>query len=441
MAGLVIAAPSSHSGKTVATLGLLRHLAREGRAPRPAKAGPDYIDPQFLAAAAGHPCVNLDLFALGADRARAEGTALAAGGLGVVEGVMGLFDGANGEDGSTADLAQVLGWPVVLVADAAAQGASAAALVGGFHRHRRGLALAGVIFNRIGGEKHERLLRAAMARALPDVPVLGAIPRDPALMIPERHLGLVQASEHAALESFLDKAAATVARHVDVPALLDVASRAGLNTPAAAPPPPPVPPPIPPLGQRIAIARDVAFAFTYELTFKGWRDAGAEISFFSPLADQAPPADADAVYLPGGYPELHAGAIAAASRFLDGLRTHADAGRVIFGECGGYMVLGEGLIDAQGVRHPMAGLLPVETSFAERKLHLGYRRVRLLDDAPLGRAGALFRGHEFHYATVTREGPGAPLFAAADAGNHDVGAAGLRAGGVMGSFIHLIAAE
>mgnify|MGYP001583567370 CR=1 FL=1 len=436
MSGIVIAAPSSHSGKTVVTLGLLRHLAREGLDPRPAKAGPDYIDPQFLAAAAGHPCVNLDLFALGADRIKAEGAGLRAGGLAVVEGVMGLFDGANGEDGSTADLAQALGWPVVLVADAGAQGASAAALVGGFHRHRRGLPLGGVIFNRVGGEKHARLLREAMARALPELPVLGAIPRDRALGLPERHLGLVQASEHAALEAFLDRAAEVVARHVDVPALLALASRVerARESPAASPP-------IPPLGQRIAVARDVAFAFTYELTLKGWRDAGAELSFFSPLADQAPRPEADAVYLPGGYPELHAGEIAAASRFLDGLRAHADAGRTVFGECGGYMVLGEGLVDADGVRHSMAGLLPVETSFAERKLHLGYRRARLLDDAPFAPAGTLFRGHEFHYATTLREGPGEPLFAAVDAGGHDVGAAGLRAGGVRGSFIHLIAAE
>ncbi len=436
MAGLVIAAPSSHSGKTVVTLGLLRHLARTGVRPRPAKAGPDYIDPQFLAAAANHPCVNLDLFALGEGRVRAEGARLGAGGLGIVEGVMGLFDGADGEAGSTADLAQALDWPVVLVADAAAQGASAAALVGGFHRHRAGLALAGVIFNRVGGDRHADILRQAMARALPDVPVLGAILRDRALALPERHLGLVQAAEHAALDSFLDQAAGAVARYVDVPALMAIAARAGGARTSAV-----TSPPVPPLGQRIAVARDVAFAFTYELTLKGWRDAGAEISFFSPLADQAPPSDADAIYLPGGYPELHAGAIAAASRFLDGLRQKAASGATIFGECGGYMVLGAALTDAAGARHKMAGLLALETSFAARRLHLGYRRARLLADAPFARAGAPFRGHEFHYATVTREGPGETLFAAQDSSGRDLGPVGLRAGRVMGSFIHLIAAE
>ncbi len=434
MAGLVIAAPSSHSGKTTVTLGLLRHLARSGARPRPAKAGPDYIDPQFLAAAAAHPCVNLDLFALGIERVRTEGARLAAGGIGVVEGVMGLFDGADGEAGSTADLAQALDWPAVLVADAGAQGASVAALVGGFHRHRRGFPLAGVIFNRVGGDKHADILRAAMARALPDVPVLGAIPRDPALALPERHLGLVQASEHAALESFLNRAGETVARRVDVPALLEIAARAGANASAA------TSPPMASLGRRIAVARDVAFAFTYEMTLRGWRDAGAEISFFSPLADQAPDKDADAIYLPGGYPELHAGEIAAAGRFLDGLRHKAASGATIFGECGGYMVLGAALTDKAGIAHKMAGLLALETSFAARKLHLGYRRAKLLADTSFACAGDEFRGHEFHYATILKEGPGETLFAARDSSGRDLGPMGLKAGGVMGSFVHLIAA-
>ncbi|MBM3566809.1 MAG: cobyrinate a,c-diamide synthase, partial [Alphaproteobacteria bacterium] len=425
MAGIVVAAPASHNGKTVVTLGLLRHLARSGANPRPAKTGPDYIDPQFLSAAAAAPCVNLDLFGLGPARVRAEGANLGRGGVAVVEGVMGLFDGAAGEDGSTADLAQALGLPVVLVADAGAQGASAAALVGGFHRHRKGMPLAGVIFNRAGGEKHARILRDAMRAALPDVPVLGVVPRDPALALPERHLGLVQAMEHGRLSAFLDRAAETVARHVDVAALLEIAARASVPAEqmavgAAAPP-------LAPPGQRIAIARDVAFAFSYELTLKGWREQGAEISFFSPLADQAPDGNADAVYLPGGYPELHAGRISAAGQFMKGLRERAQAGAAVFGECGGYMVLGEGLTDADGTRHRMAGLLPLETSFAARKLHLGYRRATLLGDAPFGRAGRAFRGHEFHYATIVREEGGESLFETRDAAGGALGRAGLRA--------------
>ena len=443
MGGLVVAAPASHSGKTVFTLGLLRLLARRGLAPRPAKAGPDYIDPAFLGQAAGAACVNLDAFAQSPETIAGLGARLASpGGIGVLEGVMGLFDGAEAERGSTADLAQILGWPVVLVVDASAQGASAAAVVEGFHRHRAGLPLAGVVFNRTGGARHAELLRDAMARALPEVPVLGAIPRDSALEIPERHLGLVQASEHAALAKFLDAAAEAIEKNINTSALLALAeyvrpptggtARGDFSTVTA-------PPPILPLGQRIAIAADVAFAFTYALTLEGWRAAGAELSFFSPLADAPPAASADAVYLPGGYPELHAGRLAGATRFTDGLRRAASAGAVVFGECGGYMVLGEGLTDADGRRHRMAGLLPLETSFAERRLHLGYRRAKALAASPLGPAGSTFAGHEFHYASINGEGPGEALFETADASGRLLGTTGLRVGAVMGSFVHLIA--
>ena len=434
MAGLVVAAPASHSGKTIFTLGLLRFLARRGLTPRPAKAGPDYIDPAFLAAAANEPCVNLDGFALDSEILAVLGAGLARpGGIGVLEGVMGLFDGAEGERGSTADLAQALGWPVVLVVDASAQGASAAAVVEGFHRHREGLYLAGVVFNRVGGARHAEILRDAMTRALPEVPVLGAIPRNPALELPERHLGLVQASEHAALAKFMDAAADAVGKNIDTSKLLLIAGRARgdlISVPAR--------PPLAPLGQRIAVARDVAFAFTYALTLDGWRAAGAELSFFSPLAAEPPDPSADAIYLPGGYPELHAGKLATATRCFDGLSRAASRGSVVFGECGGYMALGEGLIDADGTRHRMAGLLPLETSFAERRLHLGYRRAKVRAPGPLGPAGSAFAGHEFHYARIVREGPGEALFDAADASGRALGPAGLRAGGAMGSFVHLI---
>jgi cobyrinic acid a,c-diamide synthase len=202
-----------------------------------------------------------------------------------------------------------------------------------------------------------------------------------------------------------------------------------------------VPVPVPPPGQRIALAADIAFAFTYPATVAGWRAAGAEVRAFSPLADEAPAADADVVVLPGGYPELHAGRLASAARFLDGLRAAATRGAAILGECGGYMVMGRGLVDADGTRHEMAGLLPLETSFAERRLHLGYRRVTTLGETALGPVGCRFRGHEFHFARATEEGPAEPLFAVRDARGKDLGTVGLRVGGVAGSFIHLIAAE
>jgi len=202
--------------------------------------------------------------------------------------------------------------------------------------------------------------------------------------------------------------------------------------------------PLKPLGQRIAIAADEAFSFRYPLVVEGWQEQGAEISFFSPLDDKAPASDADAIYLPGGYPELHGFRLASSGRFMDGLRAAADRGSLIYGECGGYMVLGKILVDGDGQSHVMAGLLGLETSFAQRRMHLGYRDVELDagaalgSDNVLGGPGARFRGHEFHYAKVIKEGPGAPLFRSRDVAGDDLGLVGLAEGRVMGSFIHLI---
>jgi cobyrinic acid a,c-diamide synthase len=196
-----------------------------------------------------------------------------------------------------------------------------------------------------------------------------------------------------------------------------------------------------PLGQRIAVARDEAFCFAYYAVLEGWRSQGAELAFFSPLADEPPKADADAVYLPGGYPELWADRLALAETFMTGLRRAAANGAAIYGECGGYMVLGDALIDRKGRSRRMSGLLPVATSFAERRLHLGYRRAILRTDTPLGAAGAVFRGHEFHYSTITRQGAGTALFSVIGAADEHVGAYGLRQGSVFGSFIHLIDRE
>ena len=430
--GLIIAAPASGSGKTLVTMGILRSFRRGGVAVAPFKAGPDYIDSAFLAAAAGRDCVNLDVWAMRPETLHALTARLAAdSGLVVGEGVMGLFDGATHDSGSTADLAALTGWPVVLVVDASAQAASAAAVVRGFATHRADVEIAGVVFNRIGGESHARLLRDACAATL-DVPVLGCIPRDDALGVGERHLGLVQAAEHDDLERLAEAAADAVAAHVDcerLRALARPARGAGRGADAV---------PVPPLGQRIAVARDLAFAFSYPWLIDGWRTAGAEVARFSPLADEAPDADADAVYLPGGYPELHAGRLAANACFLDGLRAAAGRGAVVYGECGGYMVLGRALTDADGTSHAMAGLLPLETSFAERRLHLGYRRLALERDCPLGARGAAFRGHEFHYARIVEEDASAPLFDGADAAGRRLAPSGSVRGSVFGSFNHLI---
>jgi len=425
--GLVIAAPSSGSGKTVVTLGLLRALRRRGVDVASYKVGPDYIDPRFHATASGRPCRNLDPWAMRpATLARLAGQRAE---LLVVEGVMGLFDGAADGSGSTADLAALAGWPVVLVLDVARQGQSAAAVLHGFRSFRADVSVAGVILNRVGSASHEAMIRTALAPL--GVPVLGAVPRSAELDLPHRHLGLVQAEEHADLDTFLDRTAAILAGAVDLEALQALARPARF---AATP----VGFALPPLGQRIALARDEAFAFAYPHLLEDWRAQGAELLPFSPLADEAPDAAADAVCLPGGYPELHAGRLAGNARFLDGLRAAAARGAAVYGECGGYMVLGDALEDAEGTTHAMAGLLPVATSFARRRLHLGYRRAVALADSPLGPAGAVFRGHEFHYASVTSADTGTPLFRAADARGSDLGTLGSRRGTVFGSFLHLV---
>jgi len=432
--GLIVAAPSSGAGKTTVTLGLLRHLARGGASVASAKVGPDYIDPAFHAAATGKPCRNLDAWAMRDETLAGLLDDLSADGeLVICEGVMGLFDGAGAQSrGSTADLAARLGWPVVLVIDIARQAASAAATLRGFATHRPDVAVAGVIANRASGERHARLAIDAMAAAMPAVAQLGWLPRRDALRVPERHLGLVQAREHPSLPAFLDAAADDVAAHLDIAALVALARPAMVpNAGGGAVP-------LPPLGQAIAVARDDAFAFAYPSVLAGWRRAGASLSFFSPLADEAPVPHADAVYLPGGYPELYPGRLAANRRFLDGLRAAAARGAFVYGECGGYMTLGQGLVDRDGTRHAMAGLLPLESSFAKPRLHLGYRRARLLAEGALGAAGQALRGHEFHYATVLDEGPGQALFAIADADDRNPGQAGRATGRVAGSFVHLI---
>jgi len=429
MNGLMIAAPSSGCGKTTVTLGLLRALRKRGVAVASTKAGPDYLDPAFHAFASGGSCVNLDPWPMrpGLLRQLAR-ESTASGAMLVVEGMMGLFDGAADGSGSAADLASLLELPVILVVDCAKQSQSVAALVRGFRDHRSDMRIAGVVLNRVGSGRHEAMLRQALGAV--GAEVLGVIPRDERLALPERHLGLVQAGEHRDIEGFVEQAAEIVAVGVDLVALQGIA---GLehqsNFPSIRVPR------LPPFGQRIAIARDEAFAFAYPHVLDGWRDMGAEISFFSPLADEAPDAAADAVYLPGGYPELNAGRLAVADRFRRGMTEAAARGAAIYGECGGYMVLGEGLTDAAGSRHAMLGLLPLETSFAERRLHLGYRRLQPLAGAPWS-TGLV--AHEFHYARIVREGQAPRLFAARDAVDEDLGPAGLRVRSVCGAFMHVI---
>ena len=425
--GFVVAAPSSGSGKTVVTLGLLRALKRRGTAVMSAKAGPDYIDPKFHAAATGADCVNLDPWAMRPEQVRNLYHALRRQAeIIVIEGMMGLFDGAADGTGSAADLSVSLGLPVVLIVDVSGQSQSIAALVRGFMQHRADVTIVGVILNRVGSVRHETMLRQALGEL--DVTVLGAVPRDNRLFLPSRHLGLVQAGEHGELEGFLDTASRIVGDAVDLDGILAVA---GLGNPGAAG----QPGQLAPLGQRTAVACDEAFAFAYPHVLTAWRNQGCELSWFSPLKNEAPSEEADSVYLPGGYPELHADLLSANDVFLNGLRQAAGAGKKIYGECGGYMVLGRGLIDADGGAHVMAGLLPLETSFAHRRLQLGYRRATPLAAFPWP---GVLAAHEFHYASIVAEGAAQPLFATEDAIGESRGEAGLVVGTVGGSFMHVV---
>ncbi len=433
--GFIIAAPSSGAGKTTVTLAVLAALARRGAKVRAAKTGPDYIDPAFHAAAVGAPSVNLDSWAmppalLDALAARAADES----DIFIIEGVMGLFDGAGGvagRSGASADLAAHFGLPVVLVLDISRQAQSAAAVVRGFASHDPAVHIAGVILNRAASEKHRALVADAVTAL--GIPVFSAVPREAALALPERHLGLVQAGEHADLAALIDRLAVMAERHLDLDAM--IAKAAPLCVGAANR----VTIALPPPGQRIALARDRAFSFVYPHLVDSWRRAGAEIVPFSPLADEPPAEGADCCWLPGGYPELHADALAAADRFRAGLRRFAET-RPVHGECGGYMVLGESLEDAAGRQHAMTGLLGHTTSFAKRKLHLGYRTARLLSDTVIGREGAVVRGHEFHYASLTAAGGDHSFAELADSEGRALGASGGRRGHVTGTFFHAIAA-
>jgi cobyrinic acid a,c-diamide synthase len=430
---LIIAAPRSGCGKTTVTLALITALARRGLSPHAVKAGPDYIDAGFHAAATAAAVFNLDSWAMPPALLDAVIEHAASGAdMIVIEGAMGLFDGVAGvpgRRGTTADLAIHFRLPVILVLDISGQAQSASAVVRGFASHHPDVRIAGVVLNRSGSERHRSLAIEAIAPL--DIPVLGVIPRNEEIALPQRHLGLVQASEHDDLAARLDRLANLAEQHLDIEAMLAIATTPAHAAAQAALP-------FSPPGQRIALARDGAFSFMYEHVLAGWRRTGAEIITFSPLADEPPPDNCDSCWLPGGYPELHAGTLAAVQRFRSGLARFASTRRV-HGECGGYMVLGEGIEDASGTRHAMTGLLSHATSFAKPKLHLGYRQARLLCDNVIGKAGETVRGHEFHYATLSASGADEPFSELKDAQDRALGKTGGRRGMVSGTFFHAIA--
>ncbi|WP_310734593.1 cobyrinate a,c-diamide synthase [Azohydromonas caseinilytica] len=373
---VLISAPASGQGKTSVTAAIARHALRQGRRVRVFKTGPDFIDPMLLARASGAPVQQLDLFMGGLEHCRALLHAAAAeADLVLVEGVMGLYDG----NPSSADLAQAFGLPVLAVIDAGGMAQTFGAVAQGLATYRPGLQLAGVIANGVGSPGHAAMLRESLPSQWP---LVAALRRHEELALPERHLGLVQAAEVPDLEARLDRWAQAWAEAggADYQApVVRFEPQAGMEPPA-------------PLlrGQRVAVARDDAFSFMYPANLQTLRELGAEVLFFSPLAGEPLP-DCDALWLPGGYPELHAAALSANTAFLDALRAHHAAGKPLWAECGGMLVLAEALVDVQGGRHAMAGLLPGTATMKPRLQALGMQSVAL----PEG----LLRGHSFHYSS------------------------------------------
>jgi cobyrinic acid a,c-diamide synthase len=396
---LVVAGAASGVGKTTVTLGLLEALRRRGLVVQPFKVGPDFIDPGFHALVAGRPSYNLDGWLCSRESVCDTVARQAAGAdLALIEGMMGCFDGrgAASDEGSTAEVAKWLGAPVMLVVDAGAMARSAGAIVLGFERFDPDLDLAGVVFNRVAGEAHGQWLREAVAARCRAVP-LGFLPRRDSITLPERHLGLVTAAERVLSLSILDELGRAIEASVDVDRLLALA-RSDVEPEAAALRPPRASQGAP-VRARIGVARDLAFQFYYPANLDLLQAAGAELVFWSPLVDAEVP-DVDALYLGGGYPEVHAGRLAANAPMREAVRAYAESGRPVYAECGGLLYLADALEDEAGVLHPMVGLLSTVGRLAPKRLTLGYAEVEVTRPTPLGPAGTVVRGHEFHASRI-----------------------------------------
>ncbi len=435
--GIIISAPTSGAGKTIFTLGLLRALRKRLYAVYPAKSGPDYIDPLFHHVASGRPSLNLDGWAMNAGLVKSlanvpskEGFS-GTGDILLVEGAMGILDGGGkGGRGCVADLAELLSLPVILVVDASKQFHSVALAPLGLINARPETKLLGVILNRIGSTRH--LTGAKESLETHGVRLLGWIPNKPEFNIPERHLGLVLPSENPEIEEFIEMVSDQIEATVQIEAILNNTSEVtfpGKPEPHVG---------IKPLGQNIAVAHDKAFAFLYTHLINYWRDKGAKILPFSPLADEGPDAEADAVFLPGGYPELHLPKLTGNAKFLADMNNARARNALIYGECGGFMVLGDAIEDSKGESHRMLGFLKHVTSFQKPKLQLGYRRFAALPN-PIYQGK--FLGHEFHYSALKVSGGSKNLFQVEDSFGNKLPEAGLVEGNVFGSYNHLICAS
>jgi cobyrinic acid a,c-diamide synthase len=394
VARLVIAGTHSGVGKTTLTTGLIAALRRRGLTVQPFKIGPDYIDPTYHSLAADRVCRNLDTWMLPPERVRSLFTRAARDAdIAIIEGVMGLYDGADydGETGSTAEVAKLLGAPVIVVLDASRMARSAGAVALGCHYFDEQVPLAGFIVNRVAGEGHGRGVAAVVAKAT-GLPVFGWLPRDDGLRVPERHLGLIPTREPGHWEKFVRGAGDFVTQYLDIDQILAIGRE-------DAPLPSPVAGWSRPIEERavIAVARDEAFHFTYEDNLDLLREAGADIVFFSPLRDPALPPRTGGVILSGGFPEVYAAALAANRPLHQALRLAHRQWMPIYAECGGLMYLTQAIVDSDKRRHEMVGLLPGH-SVMTGQLTLGYRLADAANTSWLFPAGGRLRGHEFHYS-------------------------------------------
>jgi cobyrinic acid a,c-diamide synthase len=424
---VVIAAPRSGEGKTTVALGLMAAMRRRGLEAQGYKVGPDYLDTGYQQYAAGRPGRNLDLFMMGEPAVKSAVAAMAAD-VAVIEGVMGLFDGHR--DGltptSTADVARLLEAPVVLVIDASRLAASAGAIALGFATFDPSVRVSGVILNRWDPRRSKTSVEKALDRA--GVETLGYLPAADHLALPSRHLGLVVADELShEVEAVMERLAAHIEEHVDVPRLLESArSPAPLEAPATSQEQAASRPP----GPRIAVAWDHAFAFYYADNLALLRERGADLVFFSPLTASALPA-CDGLYLGGGYPELHAAALSANDGFRASLAAAIADGLPTYAECGGLLYLCDSLTDLDGVEWPLVGAIPGAAAMHERLQGMGYRSARLAADSLLGPAGTVVRGHEFHYSSCALSRPSSPAY------DLDGSPEGYAAGDLFASYIHL----
>jgi cobyrinic acid a,c-diamide synthase len=430
--GLVIAGTQSGVGKTTITLGLIAALRRRGLTVQPFKVGPDFIDPGHHTQAADRVSRNLDGWMLRQD----DNLALfhrhaAAAQVAVVEGVMGLFDGYDGlsEAGSTAQMAKWLGLPVLLVVDARSMARSAGALVHGFATFDTDLALAGVVFNRIGSSTHLHYLRQALSQ-LDGVKCVGGLPREADLAIPERHLGLFTAEDHPLEETRLEHLADFLEQNLDLEGLL--ASLPVLSVPQE------IPVHSASSSVRLGVARDPAFCFYYPENLELLAQFGAELVPFSPLTDQELPDNLHGIYLGGGYPELYAGQLSANTDLKRSIAAQAAAGLPIYAECGGLMYLSREIEDLEGHRHPMAGVLPLKVRMLPRLKALGYREITLTASGLLGPPGTKARGHEFHYSEIAGELGDLPrLYKITARQGAEAAPEGYCINNVLASYVHL----